>query len=66
MLRRGVSDLGVLAQIRRQMGELEGGTLDEMPNTPASLAAEVAADPDNANNRLRLAKAYYYSLRSLI
>lgn len=63
MLRRGVSDVGVLAQVRRQLGQLEPDSADVAESTVASIEAEVAADPDNANNRLRLAKAYYYSLQ---
>ena len=62
MLRRGVSDLSVLAKVRRRMGTTGDAASEEAPATLESLAAEVAADPDNASRRLRLAKAYYYSL----
>lgn len=61
MLRRGVSDLGLLAELRRRVGSL--GPSDAAPEaTLASLADEVKADPSNLKARLRLAKAYYYSL----
>jgi tetratricopeptide (TPR) repeat protein len=62
MLRRGVSDLSVLAQVRRRMGAVGGDTSEQAPATLASLVAEVESDPENASKRLRLAKAYYYSL----
>lgn len=61
MLRRGVSDLGVLAEVRRRVQSLSP---EEAPEeaTLASLEAEAAADPANLRTRLRLAKAYFYSL----
>lgn len=61
MLRRGVSDLGLLAELRRRVGSL--GPSDAAPEaTLASLAEEVKADPSNLKARLRLAKAHYYAL----
>ena len=61
MLRRGVSDLGVLGEVRRKLQALDP-TQAPAEVTLASLEAELAADPANLKNRLRLAKAYYYSL----
>jgi tetratricopeptide (TPR) repeat protein len=61
MLRRGVSDLGVLTEVRRRVASLSP---DQAPKeaTIATLEAE-AADKTNMKARLRLAKAYYYSLQ---
>src|SRR6185436_6827097 len=61
MLRRGVSDLGILAEVRRRVASLRPGA-GAPETTLATLEAEVAADPANLKGRLRLAKAYYYSL----
>jgi tetratricopeptide (TPR) repeat protein len=61
MIRRGVSDLGVLAQVRQKLQSLNPDqSIAEADLT--SLEAEVAADPSNFKNRLRLAKAYYFML----
>lgn len=63
LLRRGVSDVGQLAQIRRQLGRLQPETtIAKSLDTIESLRETVAADPDNARNKMRLAKALYYSL----
>ncbi|MBI5862939.1 MAG: tetratricopeptide repeat protein [Planctomycetes bacterium] len=63
MLRRGVSDLGVLAQVKQRLEALQPSSRPASSESSlASLEAEVAADPSDAGNRLRLAKAYYYSL----
>jgi tetratricopeptide (TPR) repeat protein len=62
MLRRGVSDLGVLAQVRRNIAELRPeAAAPEV--TVATLEAEAAADKTNLKARLRLARAYYYDLK---
>lgn len=63
MLRRGVSDLGTLARVRGALERLDPKGAAETQATLASLEAEAAADAQNANLLLRLAKAYYYSLR---
>ena len=63
MLRRGVTDIGVLAKVRRQLAMIDPSAAEAAGATLESLAAEVDADPENANARLRLAKAYYYSLQ---
>lgn len=63
LLRRGVSDVGKLAQVRQRLDVLAPDAEDTALATLESLAAEVESDPANANKRLRLAKAYYYSLR---
>lgn len=63
MLRRGVSDLGVLARVKAKLGEPDGGAAESGGAALAALEAEVAADPENAADHLRLARAYYYSLR---
>jgi tetratricopeptide (TPR) repeat protein len=62
MLRRGVSDLGVLAQVRQQLDALSPDGTAAGSTTLEAIEAEVAGDPENANHRLRLARAYYYSL----
>jgi tetratricopeptide (TPR) repeat protein len=62
MLRRGVSDLGVLAQVKRYVGELRPEQAAP-ETTVASIEAEVAADKTNLKARMRLAKAYYYDLQ---
>ena len=62
LLRRGVSDIGVLAQVRSRLDALEPNSDKDNAATLASLIEQVANDPENANERLRLAKAYYYSL----
>lgn len=64
MLRRGVSDIGVLARVRDKLKSEQTAAAGEAGvfDTLESLEKTVAADPQNANNRLRLAKAYYYSL----
>ena len=63
MLRRGVSDIGVLAQVRKQLAAIDPDAAETAGDTLESLVAAAAAEPENANNRLRLAKAYYYSLQ---
>jgi tetratricopeptide (TPR) repeat protein len=62
MLRRGLSGAGVLAEVRRRVQSLspDKGAPEV---TLASLEAEAAGDSANLKARLRLAKAYYYSLR---
>lgn len=63
LLRRGVSDVGRLAQVRRQLEQLRPAeAVAETVDTVDTLRAAVKADPDNARNKLRLAKALYYSL----
>lgn len=62
LLRRGVSDLGTLSEVRRQIEVLKPSDVSG-ETTVASLEAEAAADPDNMKLQVRLAKAYYYSLR---
>lgn len=64
MLRRGVSDISTLARIRDKLKVLEPVTAEagDSKDTLESLEALVQANPENAGNRLRLAKAYYYSL----
>src|SRR5205814_8374866 len=61
MLRRGVSNVSTLAQVKQQLAQIEPQTADA-GTTLDTLAAEVAADPSNTAARLRLAKALYYSL----
>ena len=64
MLRRGVSDLAVLAQVRRKLEQLRPDADGAMATaTIESLEQEVAANPSNLRERLRLARAYFYSLR---
>jgi Tfp pilus assembly protein PilF len=63
MLRRGVSDVGTLAKVRQKLGALAPEGESVAAATLESLEAEAAADAGNAKKRLRLAKAYYYSLR---
>ncbi|MCZ6681552.1 MAG: tetratricopeptide repeat protein [Planctomycetota bacterium] len=63
MLRRGVTDVATLARVRDNLKRLAPDATEDSIDTLASLEATVAADPDNANNRLRLAKAYFYSLK---
>lgn len=61
MLRRGVSDLGVLEQVRAKLQALKPEAAPAKA-TLASLEAESKADPGNLKLRLQLGKAYYYSL----
>jgi tetratricopeptide (TPR) repeat protein len=63
MIRRGMSDIGTLTQVKQRLAALEGAPADAEGPTLAGLEAEVAAEPGDATNRLRLAKAYYYSLQ---
>ncbi len=63
LVRRGVSNLGVLAQVRHELEALHPQEPGERADGLAAIEAEVAAAPDDVTNRLRLAKAYYYSLR---
>lgn|GEM_PF-3036859 len=61
LLRRGLSDLGTLAEVKRRLAALSPeAAAPEV--TLASLEAESAAAPENLKTKLRLAKAYYYSL----
>jgi len=62
LLRRGVTDLGMLTEIRRRLVALNPEQAAD-DTTIATLEADVAASPDNLKARLRLAKAYYYALR---
>lgn len=64
MLRRGVSDVGTLAQVKQKMAALSPEAANPVSDEDAlkALEAEVAADAQDAGNRLRLARAYYYSL----
>lgn len=64
MLRRGVSDVGTLAQVKQKMSALapEAAKAESDVDALQALEADVAADPNDAGNRLRLARAYYYSL----
>ncbi|HZW07186.1 MAG TPA: tetratricopeptide repeat protein, partial [Phycisphaerales bacterium] len=61
LLRKGVSDLAVLAELRRHVQTLNPQSAPAEA-TVSSLEKQVAADPANLKARLRLAKAYYYSL----
>ncbi|HEY3242959.1 MAG TPA: tetratricopeptide repeat protein [Phycisphaerae bacterium] len=61
IVRRGVSDIGTLTRVKQRLAELVPAPASE-ELTLASLEAEVAADPSDAGNKLRLAKGYYYSL----
>ncbi len=63
MIRRGVSDLGILARVRQRLDALSPAEAEPTGDTPAGLEAAAAADPQNAGRQLRLARAYYYSLR---
>ncbi|NLE59101.1 MAG: tetratricopeptide repeat protein, partial [Planctomycetes bacterium] len=63
MIRRGVSDVGTLARVRRQLDALQPQQAEARAETLEGLEAEVAADPNNVGNQLRLSRAYYYSLR---
>jgi hypothetical protein len=58
MLRRGVSDLAVLAQVRRKIEHLNPDA-SAAAATVASLEEDVAANPANLRERLRLARAYF-------
>ncbi len=62
MIRRGVSHIGTLTQVKQRLAALEPSPAEADLPTLAQLEAEVAADPADAGNKLRLAKAYYYSL----
>lgn len=64
MLRRGLTDLGMLSEVQRKVKALspEGASAVETV-TVATVEAEVAKDPANLKNRVRLAKSYYYSLK---
>ena len=61
MLRRGLSDLGTLAEVKRRINAMSPQSAAPEV-TLASLEAESAAQPENLKTKLRLAKAYYYSL----
>lgn len=61
LLRRGVADLGVLAEIKRRLASLNPEQASA-ETTLESLKADADANPTNLKNRLRLAKAYYFSL----
>jgi len=63
LLRRGLADVGRLAQVRRRLEQLQPPTaVAESTDTIESLRATLAASPDNARNKMRLARALYYSL----
>ncbi|MBL1216234.1 MAG: hypothetical protein D8M59_01925 [Planctomycetes bacterium] len=61
MLRRGVSDIATLTQIRNRL-TAHGADSSAEQQTVADLADELASDPDNIGKKLRYAKALYYSL----
>jgi tetratricopeptide (TPR) repeat protein len=62
MLRRGVSNVGVLTQVRQHLQRLDPSGTAEEAQTLESLVAEVEANPADTANQLRLAKAYFYTL----
>lgn len=62
MLRRGVSNVSVLAQVRSALEQAAPDASEAAPATLASLEADVKADSASTAARLRLAKAYFYSL----
>ncbi len=63
LLRHGVSNVSVLSQVQQRLSVLAPEEAGAGSDTLASLEASVQADPTNTSERLRLAKAYYYSLR---
>ncbi len=62
MLRRGVSEISVLTQVKRRLARLNSADGQQVQQTLESVQQESAADPDNANKLMRLAKVYFYSL----
>src|SRR5690606_19957394 len=58
-----VSNVSVLSQVQQRLSVLAPEEAGAGSDTLASLEASVQADPTNTSERLRLAKAYYYSLR---
>ncbi|MBE7507318.1 MAG: tetratricopeptide repeat protein [Planctomycetia bacterium] len=63
MLRRGLAGLGSLARVRDKLKTLEPKAAQQAIDTLETLQASVDRDPDNAKERLRLAKAFFYSMR---
>lgn len=65
MLRHGVSDLGMLTVVRQHLAELDpaAASAEDDSTTVEKLEQEAAADTSDAGAKLRLARAYYYSLR---
>ncbi len=63
MIRRGLSNVGILAQVREQLLLLDPAAEEAMGDSLESLKASYESDTTNANEGLRLAKAYYYSLQ---
>src|SRR5690606_26527953 len=61
--RRGVTDMSVLAQVQQRLAKLSPEGEGFGSDTLQSLQASVEANPGDMAERLRLAKALYYSLR---
>jgi len=63
MLRRGVTDLDVLNQIRRRLKSLNPESAPVPVQGLADLETSAKANPDDVRSQFRLAKAYFYSLQ---
>ncbi|MEX2288058.1 MAG: tetratricopeptide repeat protein [Planctomycetaceae bacterium] len=62
MLRRGVNDVALLETIKRRLASTAGEAQAPAEATLADLEADVQNKPGDVRSRLRLARAYYYSL----
>lgn len=63
MLKAGLRNLAVLAQVRQKMTLLDPEGSARVEVTIGTLESQAAEDPENARAQLRLARAYFYSLR---